>query len=341
MQGGRRHVTHPSEGRTIAVRRIGLIAALTTIAAFAVLGAATAGTSNNARSATADRTITVAFTTIVLTDQFFVRLNNGMSAEAKRRGVKLILNNPNGDPVAQSNAIDGFIQRKADVVIVDPIDPNAIQPALKKLKSAKIPAVSVDEVLAGNPLIAARAGDDNFAVGRQLGLALAAYAKAHGGKAEVGIVQTVDSPIENTRVAGFQSAIKGNKNVRVVGRCDAKFAVDKAATCAENLITGNPGLNYFYTTGGNYGIGVISAIRSQGKKGKVKLFGWDLSKQLIQAMNEGTYLKAAEQDANGIGKAAITAAVDLANGKKGNKNYYVPVTYVTKANVNKFVGRYK
>lgn len=308
--------------------------------AAALLGSVAVATGCGGGGGGGGKKVTVGFTTITLGDQFFVRLNNGAKKAAKGDNADVILNNPNGDPAAQATAIENFTEQQVGAIIVDPIDPNGVLPALRAAKRAKIPVVAVDEVLAGVNLIDSSAGDDNRGVGRKLGERLVAEQKRTGQPIRVGIVQTFDSPIENTRVQGFRDAIKADPQITISGRADAKFDVQKAANGAEDLITSDPKINWFYTTGGNYGIGVVSAIKSQRKTGKVRLIGWDLSKQLIQAMRQGTYLMAAEQNADGIGSAAVGAAIKLARGEKVKRFNYVPVDYVTKANVGRFESRY-
>jgi ribose transport system substrate-binding protein len=281
----------------------------------------------------------VGFTTITLTDPFFVRLNNGMKEAAQRRGVDLIINNPNGDPTAQANAIENFTQQQVDVIIVDPIDPNGVLPSMRAAKEAGIPVMAVDEVLEDVDFIDASVGHDNREVGKRLGEELVEEQRRTGEDYRVGIVQTFDAPIENTRVAGFQEAVSGNPNIEVVGRTDAKFNVERAATGAENLITSDPKLNWFYTTGGNYGIGVWSAIQSQGKQGDVRFLGWDMTEQLVAPMKNGTYLMAAQQDAKGIGETAIDVAVRLSEGEEVPRFNFAEVDYVTKENVDQVASR--
>ena len=78
--------------------------------------------------------ITVALSTITLADRFFVRLNDGMEKRANETGVSLILHNPDGEPTSQYSAVENFITQGADVIIVDPMEPNGIMPALVYIK---------------------------------------------------------------------------------------------------------------------------------------------------------------------------------------------------------------
>ena len=211
-----------------------------------------------------DEGITVGFSTIILADQFFVRLQKGMDDAAAQLGVTMIHNNPDGDPSAQFKAVENFITQGVDVVIVDAIDPNGIQPALRAAHDAGIPVIAVDEVLDGVEVVTAGVGLSNFEVGKEIAERLLAYGEANRMlPLVIGDIHTLDAPIENARFAGFKSVVDANPDkMRIAGSVDAKFSVENSATGAENLLTANPDLNVFFGSGGFYTEGALTAIRS-------------------------------------------------------------------------------
>ena len=70
-------------------------------------------------------------------------------------------------------------------------------------------------------------------------------------------------------------------------------------------------------------------------------FGWDLSPQAIGAIDAGYLVGVVQQDPYQEGQKAIEALDTLANGGKVEKAIKVPVTIVTKANVDKFRAAFK
>ncbi|HET7716563.1 MAG TPA: substrate-binding domain-containing protein [Bauldia sp.] len=273
--------------------------------------------------------ITVGFSTIILTDQFFVRLQKGMDDAAARLGVTLIHNNPNGDPTAQFKAVENFITQGVDVIIVDAIDPNGIQPALRLAQEAGIPTIAVDEVLDGVEAVTAGVGLSNFEVGKEIGERLLAYAEANDMfPLVIGDIHTLDAPIENARFAGFKSVVDANPDrMRIAGSVDAKFSADLASTGAENLLTANPDLNVFFGSGGIYLEGALAALRSQGATDRVKLVGLDFTPLLVPAFEEGIYVVVAESNPELMGERAIEVAAKLANGEKVERNTGVEVNF--------------
>lgn len=196
------------------------------------LAATVAITASSVASRAEDDGITVGFSTIILADQFFVRLQKGMDDAAARLGVAMIHNNPDGDPTAQFKAVENFITQGVDVVIVDAIDPNGVQPALRAAQEAGIPVIAVDEVLDGVEVVTAGVGLSNFEVGKEIAERLLAYGEANNMlPLVIGDIHTLDAPIENARFAGFRSVVDANPDkMRIAGSVDAKFSVDNSAT---------------------------------------------------------------------------------------------------------------
>ena len=122
---------------------------------------------------------------------------------------------------------------------------------------------------------------------------------------------------------------------------DGQNIQDVALTAAENLMTANPDMNALYATGEPALIGAISAVTSQQKTDKVKVFGWDLTAQAIKGIDEGWIVAVVQQDPFQEGVAGVETILKLKKGEKVNPSIDIPVTIVTKENVDKFRGLFK
>ena len=102
-------------------------------------------------------------------------------------------------------------------------------------------------------------------------------------------------------------------------------------------MTANPDMNAVYATGEPALVGAVAAVDEPGApRTGVKVFGWDLTEQAIKGIDDGLVVAVVQQDPAGEGKAAVEAAVTLVNGGKVPPKIDVPVTIVTKENVDKF-----
>lgn len=271
---------------------------------------------------------------------FFNQINEGAQKAADASGDKLVIFNANNEAAAQNSAIENYIQQKVDGLIVVAIDVNGIMPAVKQASDAGIPVVAIDAILPDGPQ-KSQIGVDNGKAGADMGAYFLDYVKKNtDGKAKVGVVGALNSYIQNVRQKGFEDAIKSD-GIETSGVVDGQNIQDNALAAAENLITGNPDMTAIYATGEPALLGAIAAVQSQGKQDSIKVFGWDLTAQAISGLDDGYVVAVVQQDPAGEGKAAVEALAKLSAGQSVEKSISVPITIVTKENVEPYRAVFK
>ena len=200
--------------------------------------------------------------------------------------------------------------------------------------------VAVDAILPDGPQ-KAQIGVDNAAAGAMIGEDFKTWVSDHGGSAKLGIVGALNSYIQNVRQEGFEKSLEGVEGIETVGVVDGRNIQDEALSAAENLITANPDLSAIYATGEPALVGSIAAVESQGKQDQIKIFGWDLTAQVIDGIDEGFVQAVVQQDPAGMGAAAVAALETLRKGGTVEATISVPVEIVTKANVDPYRETFK
>lgn len=285
---------------------------------------------------------TFALVTINQQALFFNQINDGAKAAAEAAGVDLVIFNANNVPSAQNDAIENYITQKVDGIILVAIDVNGVKPAITAAKAAGIPVVAIDAQIPDGDNVAF-IGVDNTAAGAEIGKFYADYVKTEmGGSAKIGVIGALNSFIQNQRLDGFKKAVEeAGVNVTFLDTVDGQNVQDVALSAAENLMTANPDMTTLYATGEPALIGAVSAVTSQGRTGDVKVFGWDLTAQAVKGIDEGWVVAVVQQDPAGEGKAAVEALVKLKQGGTVDPIINVPVTIVTKENVDRFRGMFQ
>ncbi len=284
---------------------------------------------------------TVALVTINQQALFFNQINDGAKQAADKAGAKLVIFNANNQPAAQNSAIEDYIAQKVDGIVLVAIDVNGVKPAITDAKKAGIPVVAIDARIPDGDN-AAFIGVDNKGAGEQIGKFFVDYVKAKmGGSAKVGVVGALNSFIQNQRLDGFKGVAQAGGSVKFLDTVDGQNIQDVALTAAENLMTANPDMNALYATGEPALIGAISAVSSQKMTDKVKVFGWDLTAQAIKGIDEGWIVAVVQQDPFQEGVAGVDTILKLKAGEKVSPSIDIPVTIVTKENVDKFRGLFK
>ncbi|MCF6118011.1 substrate-binding domain-containing protein [Mesorhizobium muleiense] len=268
---------------------------------------------------------------------FFNQINEGAQKAADAAGAKLVIFNANNVPSAQNDAIENYITQKVDGIILVAIDVNGVKPAITAAKAAGIPVIAIDAQIPDGDNVAF-IGVDNAKAGEDIGKFYADYVKSEmGGTAKMGIVGALNSFIQNQRLDGFKKAVTDSGlAITFLDTVDGQNVQETAMSASENLMTANPDMTTLYATGEPALLGAVSAVTSQGRTGDVKVFGWDLTKQVIQGIDDGWVVAVVQQDPAGEGKAAVEALVKLKKGETVEPIINIPVTIVTKDNVEQY-----
>lgn len=272
---------------------------------------------------------------------YFTQITQGAQAAAKAAGAELVVFNANDNPSAQNDAIEAYIQDRVDAILVCAIDVNGIKPAVSAAVQAGIPVVAIDAVLNGDNQV--QVGVDNRAAARQLGEYTGNYiTRELGGEAKVGVVGALGSYVQNLRLDGFREVLAQRApKAKIVGTVDGNNVQDTAQSAAENLLTANPDLQIVYATGEPALIGTVAASVAQGSGERTRIFGWDLSPQAVQGLDDGSVAVVVQQNTRGMGKAAVEAALALLAGQQVTKQQDIPVTLVTRENLDAYRADFK
>jgi ribose transport system substrate-binding protein len=285
--------------------------------------------------------MSVGLVLINLQAKFFNDINAGAVDAAKKAEVNLQVIDGNNDPAAQVNAVETLTQQKVDGIIMVAIDVKGILPALQDAAKSGVKVVAVDAKVE-DPSVKAFIGVDNAKAGADFGDFVGKYiSEKLGGKAKIGIIGALNSFIQNQRKDNFIEAVKKTAGVTIGNTVDGQNVQERALAASENLVTSSPDINVIYATGEPALIGAIAALESQGATKRIKLFGWDLSKQAVKAMDDGFLIGVVQQNPYQEGVEAIDALVKLSQGKEVPSFINVPVEFVTTENLEKYRPAFK
>jgi ribose transport system substrate-binding protein len=289
----------------------------------------------------AQKKMSVGLVLINLQAKFFNDINAGAVDAAKKADINLQVIDGNNDPTAQVNAVETLTQQKVDGIIMVAIDVKGIVPALQDAAKSGVKVVAVDAKVE-DPSVKAFIGVDNAKAGADFGDFVGKYVSEKlGGKAKIGIIGALNSFIQNQRKDNFITAVTKTAGVTIGNTVDGQNVQERALAASENLVTSSPDINVVYATGEPALIGAIAALESQGATKRIKLFGWDLSKQAVKAMDDGFLIGVVQQNPYQEGVEAIDALVTLTQGKELPSFINVPVEFVTTENIEKYRPAFK
>lgn len=261
-------------------------------------------------------TYTIAFSLKTVTnDAFQQAIATAVENAAKAAGCEfqLVTVDSETDVAKQVTQIEDLITKGVDALVVNPMDANAVVPALKEAKEAGIPVVLVDSTIAdGNDdLYVTYIGTDNAAAAKQGAEVLS---EALGGTGKVLLVRGANgNSVGNARADGFKAGLAAG--VELVGEEPGDWSNDVAKQVTENMLQANPDVTGIMSCSDVMVDGILQAIEDAGLADKgIKIMSFDGDS--IPLIKEGKVLGTMAQFPDKMGSLAVETLMSILNGEK-------------------------
>jgi simple sugar transport system substrate-binding protein len=223
-------------------------------------------------------------------DPFWSVVANGVKAAAQDEGVTAEYNAPpTFDMVAMSQLIDAAVSSKPDGLIVSIPDADALGPSIKKAVDAGIPVISINsgsDVFADLGVLA-HIGQTEEVAGQLAGQRM----KDAGVTKAICVNQEVGNAALDLRCKGFDEGLGFHADVLPVDLNDPGGITQDVMGAVQN----DPDINGILTLGPTASTPAIQALDQIGKLGQIKLATFDLSTDVLNAIDKGDMLFAIDQ----------------------------------------------
>ena len=269
-------------------------------------------------------TATVGLAVSTLNNPFFVSLRDGAEAEAKKEGINLITVDAQDDPAKQQASVEDLIQKKVNVILINPTDSAAVANVVKEATSKGIKVVSLDRSVTGAE-VSAHIASDNVAGGKMAGEFLL---EKLGGKGNIVELEGIaGSSAARERGQGFHQVVDGKADVKLLAKQPADFDRAKGLSVMENIIQGNKGIQGVFAHNDEMALGAVKAIQAAGLK-NVVVVGFDATADAVAAVKAGTLAATVQQQPELIGQYGVQTAKKLIAGLPVDKFIPVPLNLV-------------
>ncbi len=277
---------------------------------------------------------TIGLTVQAISNPFFVAIQHGAEAEAKKVGATVILEDANHDIGKQSDQIDDFIQKSVDLILLNAVDSAGIAPAVKRAVDAGIPVVAIDVGAQGG--VSATVASDNLAAGQMACQYMSDRLKGTGS------IALVDGPPVTAvidRVKGCKEVLAKNPGLKVVATQVGNGDRDKGLELGTSILTANPHLDAVFAINDPTALGVELAAQ-QAKRSDFFIVAVDGSPDAVAALKaKGLFAATSAQSPYHMAETAVQIGEQVVAGKKlAQTDIKVPVSLVTQANVNSYEG---
>lgn len=265
---------------------------------------------------------TIGLSVSTLNNPFFVALAEGAEAAAEKEGVKLAVADAGDDSAKQQSDIEDLISRNVSVLIVNPVDSDAVAPAVQNAVSQGIKVISVDRVVNGVE-VDCQIASDNVA-GAKMATEYLIEQIGEGAKvAELQGVPGASATID--RGEGFHEA--ADKSLSVVASQTANFDRAEGMSVMENILQSDGSIQGVFAHNDEMALGALQAIAASGKD--IKVIGFDATDDAVAEVKAGRMAATVAQKPDLMGETAIHTAMKLIAGEKVEKSLPVEVELIT------------
>jgi ribose transport system substrate-binding protein len=266
-----------------------------------------------------------------LNNPYFVTMQKALNDAAASIGATVVVTDAHHDVSKQVSDVEDMLQKKIDILLVNPTDSTGIQSAVASAKKAGAVVVAVDAN--ANGPVDSFVGSKNFDAGE---MSCEYLAKAIGGSGEVAILDGIPVVPILERVRGCKSALAKFPNVKVVDTQNGKQERATALSVTENMIQAHPNLKGIFSVNDGGSMGALSAIESSGKD--IKLTSVDGAPEAITALQKpnSKFIETSAQFPRDQIRLAIGVALAKKWGANVPKTIPVDVKLVDKDNAKGF-----
>ncbi|WP_226781339.1 sugar ABC transporter substrate-binding protein [Oceaniglobus trochenteri] len=279
---------------------------------------------------------TVCYVTAADAHAYATPANEALSARADELGLEVLTLSQNFDVQTGTEQLNTCIARKADGIILWPLDPQAYIPGLARAQAAGIPSILINSPMSeqANEFIKSFTGPDVYEEG-----ALAADSLSDAMNGEGSVIVIAGQAGNGTtigRVGGFVDRLKElDSKIEILDTVNADFDQQKALVASRDLITRfGDKIMGVYANDDTMARGFIDAWKeAHGDKPTPPIVGINGQRDAFDSIRSGEMYSTIVQSPVEDGKLAIETMANILDGKEVDARLPIPLTVVTKENV--------
>ncbi len=263
----------------------------------------------------------IGFSVSTLNNPFFVTLTEGAKKAASEKNVELVVVDAGDDAAKQTSDIEDLVSRNVGVLIVNPVDSDAVAPAVKSAMSQGIKVIAVDRGVNGVD-VDCQIASDNVAGARMATEYLMELVGEGAKVAELQGVPGASATID--RGEGFHQV--ADKSLQVAASQTANFNRAEGMTVMENILQSDGAIKGVFAHNDQMALGAVEAVAASGKD--IKIVGFDATDDAQKAVKDGKMAATVAQKPDKMGETAIETAVKIMAGETVDKSIPVEVELI-------------
>jgi ribose transport system substrate-binding protein len=319
-------------------RGLGLLLLFALVAAACSNKTTTGTTGSPSAGSPPAKTYTIGFTNPIASNDQLHTLQEAITARAQALGDKVIALDDQLDVNKQISDIDQLVAQHVDAIIVFPLDPKAITPAVERAKAAGIKTIGINATLGNTGATDAQPFDAAVNQGEEemaTGTATFVVDKLGGTGNVLGVGLGIPVPTIEYQMQVMQKVVTDG-GLKWLARVDNP--TDDAAGAqpvVEQALLRFPNINAIMAYNDPSALGAVAAVKAAGKQADILITG--ANGVALDQVRNGDIALSYDLLPWVQGICYINVIVDILNGKTVPVTTTAPVQQITKDTVDKVI----
>jgi inositol transport system substrate-binding protein len=232
----------------------------------------------------------------------------------------------------QTSLVETFLSQKVNLIVVQPLDAQALIPTIEKAYSMNPPIPVINLALKIDDPKSVSIESDPILEGKLMG----EYAAKHlppGAKVTI-LEGEPGNLVAAAREKGILDGLKARPDIKILADLTSHWRRDNAMSITEDWLQAFPEIDAILCHNDDSALGAIEALKAAGKAGKVMVLGVDGLPESLMAIQNGVMTGTVVQQVVNQAKTTLDIADKLLKGQQVDHYVQIPGELVTLANNN-------
>ncbi|MDO4649074.1 MAG: sugar ABC transporter substrate-binding protein [Eubacteriales bacterium] len=263
---------------------------------------------------------------------FFDVLQESLEEVVEENGDILITRDPLQNQEKQNEQIFEMLDEGIELLFLNPVDWEAVQPAVNACKEAGVPIINIDTRIKDQNATVTYIETDNYQAGQEC-------AKDMVKRLDHAKIVILDNPIQTSisdRVRGFKDVIEGNEHYEIIFEKASDGELEVSAAVMAEYLKANPDVHFDVLFGGNdpSALGGLSSLQQYKRDEGVLVYGVDGSPDFKAMLDLGYVTGTSSQSPKELGRMSGEVAYRWLDGEEVEPYISLQSHLITKGNLS-------
>ncbi|HJA49558.1 MAG TPA: sugar ABC transporter substrate-binding protein [Candidatus Agathobaculum intestinipullorum] len=281
---------------------------------------------------TEDARLRIGATYMTMNNPFYSVIDEELRLMIESRGDILLTRDPALDQDKQNDQIHALLAADIDLLVINPVDYQQIQPSLEEARAADVPVVIVDSQVSDPSLVTCTIASDNYGAG----VLCAEHLMRTRDSAHIALLEHPSAQSGVDRIQGFCDTIAAYPQYQIAGRASSDGQLELAMPAMDKLLQTDPSINVVMSLNDPTALGAMAALQDRHLLDQTLVYGVDGAPEAKSMIVEGAMTATVAQSPIQIGQATAQVIYQILSDEDYPTEIIVPVELITEENASQF-----